>query len=71
MLLDELQDLAEAADAGRGQRLYGASGDSIDADAVRPEARGHVAHRGFEARLRESHGVVVRHDARRAEVRQR
>ena len=71
VLLDELQDLAEARDARGRERLDRPGRDPVDADALRPEARGEVAHRGLEARLGEPHRVVVRHDALGAEVGQR
>src|SRR5206468_1601843 len=35
MLLDELEDPAEAADARRGERLDRPGGDAVDADALR------------------------------------
>src|SRR3989441_12832214 len=59
MLLDELEDLAEAADARRGERLDRPGGDAVDADALRAEARSQVAHRSLEARLGQTHGVEI------------
>src|SRR5712692_181953 len=47
MLLDELEDLAEAADSRRGERLDRPGRDAVHADAARPEARGEVAYRSF------------------------
>src|SRR5207244_12053379 len=47
------------------------SGNRVHADVVGAEARGEIAHRRLEARLREPHHVVVRHRAHGAEVRER
>src|SRR3989441_7722944 len=59
MLLDDLEDLAEAADARRGERLDRPGGDAVDADALRAEARGEISHRSLEARLGQTHGVEI------------
>ena len=71
VLLDELQDLAEARDARGGEGLDRARRDAVHADALRPEARGEIAHRRFQARLGQTHGVVVGHHALGAEIGQR
>src|SRR5690606_12455466 len=46
--LDVAEDLAEAADAGRGQGLDRAGRDRVDADAFRTEVQRQVAHAGLE-----------------------
>src|SRR5258706_6938903 len=68
VFLDELQYPAESRDAGRGQRLDRPGRYRVDADALRSEVRGQVAHGSLQARLGESHGVVVRDDTLGAEV---
>ena len=65
------QQLAEVADARRGQRLDRAGRDGIGADALRPQAEGQIARRRFQAGLGQTHGVVVGHGALGAEIGQR
>src|SRR5690606_8916176 len=66
--LDVAQDLAEAADAGRGQGLDRAGGDRVDADAFRAEVEREVAHAGFQRRLGHAHHVVAGQGAYRAQI---
>ena len=68
---DEMLDLREAADAGRRERLDRPGRNAVDADALGTEAGREVADVRFEARLGETHHVVVRQRAQRAEVRER
>src|SRR3989442_3322898 len=51
ILLDELEDLPEAADARCGERLDRPGGNAVHADALRAEARGQISHRSLKARL--------------------
>src|SRR5437660_679708 len=58
VVLDEMQDLGEAADAGRGERLDRSRRNRIDACAIRPQCSGEIADVRLEARLGEAHQVV-------------
>ena len=51
--------------------LIGPGRDGVDADVLRTEIGGQVAHRRFERRLRHAHHVVVGEHALAAEIRQR
>ena len=61
----------EAADAGRRQRLDRAGGDGIDANVLRSEIGGEIAHRRFERGFGHAHHVVVRKHARAAKIGER
>ena len=56
-----LQDIAEVADAGRGQRLDRASGDGVDADLLLAKVGGQIAHAGFQRGFGDAHDVVMGH----------
>src|SRR5690606_13529712 len=56
-----LEDVAEVADAGGGQRLDRPGGDGVDADAPAAEVDGQIAHARLQRRLGHAHDVVVRH----------
>ena len=68
---DAAQHLAEAGDAGGGERLDGTGGNAVHADVVRTHVRGQEAHVGLEAGLGEAHDVVARDGLHGAEIGQR
>ena len=65
------EDVAEVADAGRGQRLDRAGRDGVDADVLDAEIGGEIAHGRFERRLGDAHDVVMRHPLLGAVIGQR
>ena len=70
-LFDEMQDLRKAADPRRGECLDRSGGNRVHTDAFGTEILREVAHVGLEARLGQTHDVVVRDRAHGAEVGQR
>src|SRR5450830_925781 len=64
------QQLAEVLDAGGGQRLDGAGGNAVRADALLAQVFRQVAYRRFQRRLRQAHRVVVGDRAYGTQVRQ-
>src|SRR6266705_1100492 len=68
ILLDVLEDLAESRYSARRESLDRAGRDRVDANPLRSETRGQIAHARLEARLVDAHGVVARHDPICSEV---
>jgi len=62
------QQFVEIGDARGGERLDGAGGEAVDADAFRANAGGEVVNAGFQAGFGQAHDVVMRHRAHRTEI---
>src|SRR3546814_3823818 len=63
-----LEDMAEIADAGGGQRLDRPGRDRVHADVLVAEIGGEVAHARFQCRLGDAHDVVVRSEEHTSEL---
>src|SRR6185437_14048957 len=70
VVLVPFEDVAEIADARRGERLDRAGRDRVDANALAAQIDGEIAHAGLERGLAHAHHVVMRHHALGAEIAQ-
>src|SRR5690606_33996973 len=55
-----LQDIAEIADTGCGERLDRTGGDGVDADIVSAKLHREIAHRGLKPRFGDAHHIIMR-----------
>src|SRR5256885_5453901 len=61
VLLIMLQHRAEPADSARGKRVHRSRRNAIHPDFPGPKIVSEITSRGFEARFRHAHDVVMRH----------